>query len=167
MARMLREVIALLNRLIQLDYDSIEAHKSAILRLSDPGDLAQLAAFVVEHRRHVDELAFIVRNLGGEPASHGDLRQVIAKGKVVLGGLSGGLRGGLEGDHAVLEAMRGNEAESASHYEAAASQPGIPVDILAVLERSCADERRHKAWFATRVGRLCAVVETSATRSTK
>src|SRR5271167_3975600 len=126
MARMLREVIALLNRLIQLDYDSIEAHKSAIARLSDPADLAQLGAFVVEHRRHVDELAFIVRNLGGEPASHGDLRQVLAKGKVVLGGLTG--------DHAVLEAMRGNEAESASHYEAAASQPGIPVDILAVLE---------------------------------
>jgi uncharacterized protein (TIGR02284 family) len=163
MARMLREVISLLNRLIQLDYDSIEAHKSAISRLSDPGDLAQLGAFVVEHRRHVDELAFIVRNLGGEPASHGDLRQVLAKGKVVLGGL----RGGLEGDHAVLEAMRGNEAESASHYEAAASQPGIPVDILAVLERSCADERKHKAWFATRLARLCAALETSATRSTK
>jgi uncharacterized protein (TIGR02284 family) len=145
MARMLREVIALLNRLIQLDYDAIEAHKAAISRLADPSDRAQLGAFVVDHRRHVDELAFIVRNLGGEPASHGDLRQVLTKGKVVLGGLTG--------DRAVLEAMRGNEAESATHYEAAASQPGIPVDILAVLERSCADERRHQAWFAARLER--------------
>ncbi len=159
MARMLREVIALLNRLIQLDYDSIEAHKSAISRLTDPADRAQLGAFVVDHRRHVDELAFIVRNLGGEPSSHGDLRQVLARGKVVLGGLTG--------DRAVLEAMRGNEAESASHYEAAASQPGIPVDILAVLERSCADERRHQAWFAARLERVAAAIGAPSTRHGK
>jgi uncharacterized protein (TIGR02284 family) len=154
MARMLREVIALLNRLIQVDYDSIEACKSAIARLAEPSDRAQLGAFVADHRRHVDELAFIVRNLGGEPASHGDLRQVYARGKVVLGGLTG--------DKAVLEAMRSNEAEATAHYEAAASQPGIPVDILAVLERSCADERRHQAWFALRLERS-APLGTSAT----
>ncbi len=159
MARMLREVIAFLNRLIQLDYDSIEAHKSAILRLSDASDRAELGAFVADHRRHVDELAFIVRNLGGEPSSHGDLRQVLAKGKVVLGALTG--------DCAVLEAMRGNEAASAGHYEAAASQPGIPVDILAVLERNCADERRHYAWYKSRVERMSPPVGTSATPPSK
>jgi rubrerythrin len=161
MARMLKEVIALLNRLIQLDYDAIEAHKSAISRLSDPADRAQLGAFVVDHRRHVDELAFIVRNLGGEPASYGDLRHAIGRGKVVLGGLLGSRAPALVGsrspstasDRAVLEAMRGNEAESGPHYESAASQPGIPVDILAVLERTCADERRHQAWFASRLDR--------------
>ncbi len=143
MPRMLKEVIALLNRLIQLDYDSIEAHKAAITRLSDASDRAQLGTFVVDHRRHVDELTFIVRNLGGEPSSHGDLRRVLTRGKVVLGGLTG--------DRAVLEAMRSNEAESAGHYEVAVSQPGIPVDILAVLERSCADERKHQAWLSSRL----------------
>jgi len=152
MARMLRKVVAILNRLIQLDYDAIESHKSAMSKLSDAADRAQLGAFVTEHRRHVDELASIVRNLGGEPASHGDLRQVVARGKVVLGALVG--------DRAVLEAMRGSEVESTAHYEAAVSQPGIPVDILAVLERICADEQRHQAWFAAR---LAPVAGASAT----
>ena len=159
MARMLREVIALLNRLIQLDYDSIEAHKSAIARLADPADRAQLGAFVVDHRRHIDELTFVVRNLGGEPSSHGDLRQVLTRGKVVLGALTS--------DRAILEAMRGNEAQSASEFEAAASQPGIPFDILAVLQRTCADERRHQAWFAARLERTSPPVSKPATPPNK
>jgi uncharacterized protein (TIGR02284 family) len=143
MARMIRDVIALLNRLIQLDYDSIEAYKAAIARLGDADDRKQLSVFLGDHRRHVDELAFVGRNLGGEPASHGDLRQVLTKGKVVLGALTG--------DRAMLEAMRGNEAETSSLYEKAASQPGIPVDVLAVLERNLSDERRHEEWLGARL----------------
>jgi uncharacterized protein (TIGR02284 family) len=142
MARMIREVIALLNRLIQLDYDCIEAYKAAIARLSDSDDRKQLSGFLADHRRHVDELAFVVRNLGGEPAGHGDLRQVLTKGKVVLGGLTG--------DRAVLEAMRSNEAEASAAYQDAASQPGIPVDVMAVLERNLDDERKHADWLAKR-----------------
>jgi uncharacterized protein (TIGR02284 family) len=143
MARMIRDVIALLNRLIQLDYDAIEAYKAAIARLGETEDRKQLSAFLADHRRHVDELAFVVRNLGGEPASHGDLRQVLTKGKVVLGGLTG--------DRAMIEAMRSNEGETSNVYEQAASQPGIPVDVLAVLERNLSDERKHQAWLGARL----------------
>lgn len=145
MARMIRDVVALLNRLIQLDYDCIEAYKAAIARVTDPDDRKQLSALLADHRRHVDDLAFVVRNLGGEPAAHGDLRQVLTKGKVVLGGLTG--------DRAVLEAMRSNEADVAAAYEQAASQPGIPVDVLKVLERNRDDEHDHQRWLA---GRLAA-----------
>jgi uncharacterized protein (TIGR02284 family) len=141
---MLEDVIALLNRLVALEYDAIEAYKAASVRLSASGDQAHLAEFVADHRRHVTELGAVVRNFGGEPVSHGDLRQVVTKGKVLLGGLSG--------ESAVLEAMRSNEAGTTRAYEDAMGMPGVPVDVLALLERHRDDERRHRDWMARRIG---------------
>ena len=143
MARMLKEVVALLNRLIQLDHDAIEACKGAMDRVAQGDDRAQLGWMLSDHRRHADELAFVVRNLGGDPASHGDLRQVLSRGKVALGALAG--------ERAVLEAVRSSEAEAVAAYAAAVSQPGVPVDVSAVLEKQLADERRHHAWLSARL----------------
>ncbi len=143
MARAIKDVVALLNRLIQLDHDAIEACKAAMDRVVRTEDRAQLAAILADHRRHTEELAFVVRNLGGDPASHGDLRQALTKGKVVLGALSG--------ERAVLEAVRGNEAEAVAAYADAVSQRGIPVDVMTVLERQLAVERRHHAALGARL----------------
>jgi uncharacterized protein (TIGR02284 family) len=140
---MIKEVVALLNRLIQLEHDSVEACKAAMDRVAASDDRAQLGWMLSEHRRHADELAFVVRNLGGEPASHGDLRQVLTKGKVVLGAFSG--------ERAVLDAVRSNEADAVAAYADAVSQPGIPVDVTSVIERQLADERRHHAWLCARL----------------
>jgi hypothetical protein len=106
-------------------------------------DRAQLVAILADHRSHAEELGIVVRNLGGHPAGHGDLRQVLTRGKVVLGALSG--------ERAVLEAVRGNEAEAVSAYADAVSQPGIPVDVITVLERQLAVERRHHSTLGTRL----------------
>jgi uncharacterized protein (TIGR02284 family) len=144
MARMLEDVISLLNRLIALEYDAIEAYKAASARVSATGDRAHLAEFIADHRRHVTELGNIVRNFGGEPTSHGDLRQVVTKGKVLLGGLSG--------ESAVLEAMHSNEIATTRAYEDAMAMPGVPVDVLAMLERQRDDERRHRDWIERRIG---------------
>jgi uncharacterized protein (TIGR02284 family) len=143
MARMVNEVISVLNNLVELDYDAIEAYKAAIDRLSGLADRQQLGEFLADHRRHVTELSLIVRNFGAEPPKHGDVKQVLTKGKVVLGGLMG--------EKAVFEAMRSNEDDTNRMYEKATNEPGIPVDVLAVLERNLSDERRHRAWFVDRV----------------
>jgi uncharacterized protein (TIGR02284 family) len=132
-----------LNRLIQLDHDAMEACKAAMDRVAPSEDRTQLGAILADHRRHAEELGIVVRNLGGHPASHGDLRQVLTRGKVALGGLSG--------ERAVLEAVRGNEAEAVSAYEDAVSQPGIPLDVMTVLERQLAVERRHHATLGARL----------------
>ena len=143
MARTIKDVIALLNRLIQLDHDAIEACKVAMDRVARGEDRAQLGSMLADHRRHTEELMFVVRNLGGDPASHGDLRLALTKGKVVLGALSG--------ERAVLEAVRSNEAEAVSAYADAVSQRGIPVDVMSVLERQLAVERRHYAALGARL----------------
>jgi uncharacterized protein (TIGR02284 family) len=140
---MIREVVALLNRLIQLDHDAIEGCKAAMDRVAQTDDRAQLGWMLSEHRRHAEELGVVVRNLGGDPASHGDLRAVLTRGKVVLGALSG--------ERAVLEAVQSCEAEAVAAYAHAASQPGVPVDVANVLERQLADERRHHAWLSARL----------------
>jgi hypothetical protein len=85
----------------------------------------------------------VVRNLGGEPAGHGDLRQFLLRGRVDLSGL-------IE-ERLLIEAMRSNEAETTAIYENAASQPGIPVDVVAVLRQNLIDERRHHAWIVARL----------------
>lgn len=143
MARILREVVALLNRLIQLEFGAIAACKAALAHVADAEDRQRLGALLGGHRRHVDELTDVVRNLGGEPSSQGDLGQVVAHGRAVLASLAG--------ERALLEAMRGNEAHVAAAYESAVSQLGVPVDVLTLLERHLDEERRYCGWIAARL----------------
>jgi uncharacterized protein (TIGR02284 family) len=142
MARTIKDVISLLNRLIVLDHDTIEACKAAMDRFARSDDRTHLGSILADHRRHAEELSSVVRNLGGDPASLGDLRQVLTRGKVV---------GALAGERAVLEAVRSNEAEAVSAYADAVSQRGIPVDVMSVLERQLAVERRHHAAIGARL----------------
>jgi uncharacterized protein (TIGR02284 family) len=136
MARLLQEVVSLLNRLIHLEYDAMEAYRIAIARLGEAHDRTHIEGVLVDHRRHVAELADVVRNLGGEPASQGDVHQALLRSRLAVGALVD--------DQAVLEAMRGNESDLAAAYERAASRPGVPVDVLAVLRRHLVDEQSHQ-----------------------
>jgi uncharacterized protein (TIGR02284 family) len=151
MARMIRDVVVLLNRLIQLHYDSIDACKAAVGHVGDPRARQHLAATLEDHRGHVDELAVVVRNLGGEPASPGDLRLPRPRKRS---------EGSVQGEQALLERLRRKEEGARTAYEDAASLPGVPLDVLAALERNLADERKHLAWVALRLEML---VETLAT----
>jgi hypothetical protein len=143
MARVIREVVALLNRLIQLEYAAIAACKAAFAHVTEGEDRARLGALLGEHRRHVDELTDVVRNLGGEPSNQRDPCQVVARGRAVLGAVAG--------ERAILEAMHGNEAHVTAAYESAVTQPGVPVDVLTLLERHLDEERRHRGWIAARL----------------
>jgi len=93
--------------------------------------------------RHTVELAEYVAKYGYQPATKGDLKRVLTKGKVVLAGLSG--------DSAVLGAMKSNEDDTNAAYERAAARPGLPEAIRAVLSRNLSDERRHRAWIEQRL----------------
>lgn len=135
-------LVDLLNELIELDYDALEAYRIAVGRVEDLRDRARVSAFLDDHERHVQDLAALIRELGGEPAAAGDLRQILTKGKVVIGGLFG--------DRLVLEAMKANEAESTTAYERAAARE-LPVRARALIDRHLADERRHHDWIVERL----------------
>lgn len=133
----------LLNSLIELDYDAIEAYKAAIGRVDILSDRGQLAVFMQDHQRHVADLTTLVEEQGAEPATHGDMKQILTKGKVVLGGLVG--------DKIVLEAMKTNEDDTNTAYELAINHPNLPPEVKRVLEQNLADERRHRAWIEGRL----------------
>lgn len=133
----------LLNDLIELDFDAIEAYKASIGRVANINDRSQLASFLQDHQRHVEELSALVSELGGEPAEGGDIKQVLTKGKVVIGGLLG--------DRMVLEAMKRNEADTNTAYERAVARTDLPAHVRAVLARNLADERRHREWIVQRL----------------
>jgi len=141
MSRLIREAVSLLNHLIQREYDAIAACKTALQRLASDDERARIAALLGRHREHIDALALLVRNLGGEPASQADLLQVTARGRIVLAGLSG--------EDVVLEATRASENELALTYARAASQPGLPVDVLDVLQRHAVEVEQGRDALAT------------------
>jgi len=52
-----RGLLDMLNNLIHLDFDAIEAYQSAIDRLNRADDKTHLIAFKGDHERHAQELA--------------------------------------------------------------------------------------------------------------
>jgi uncharacterized protein (TIGR02284 family) len=135
--------VNLLNNLIELDFDAIEAYEAAITRLSNPHDQDSLRGFMSDHQRHTQDLADVVRELGEKPKTGTDFKHVLTKGKVVLAGLMG--------DTAILWAMRSNEDDTNKAYEKATEEPGLPARIRDILERNLNDERRHRAWLVQRL----------------
>jgi uncharacterized protein (TIGR02284 family) len=138
-----KDITKLLNDLIALDFDAIEAYEAAIARLDTAGDREQLARFMEDHRRHVRDLSELVRSFGEAPQEGADLKRILTKGKVVLAGLSG--------DEAVLWAMKSNEDDTNQAYERATASPGLPDRVLSVLRANLADERRHRSWIEQRL----------------
>lgn len=127
-----------LNDLIRVDMDAIRAYEDAIVACEIPEIKGQLVAFQQDHRRHVVDLAAMVRNLGGEPVQRHDSEGFFIEGFTAVAS---------SGDRAALLAMRGNEELTASRYGAAVRmQVGSP-EALAVIERNYQDEARHLAWI--------------------
>jgi uncharacterized protein (TIGR02284 family) len=129
----------LLEDLVALDYDAVDAYQAAIDRLENVGFKQKLTEFKGDHLRHIDELGDILTSMGRTPPKQGDMKRLLAKGKVVIGGLMG--------DKAILEAMRTNEADTNTAYERAVKFNGLPPTSRDVLQRGLEDERRHCEWI--------------------
>lgn len=140
------KTIKLLNELIELDYDAIEAYQAAVERLESPANKTALAVFCEDHERHTQKLGVQVSALGGTPATGPDMKKYLTKGKVVIADMVGG-------DHAILVAMRLNEEVTNKAYEAALKLDDLDVETRGLLEANLADERRHRAWINAQIER--------------
>jgi uncharacterized protein (TIGR02284 family) len=146
-----KDTANLLNNLLELDYDAIEAYEAAIARLDNAQDKQMMTAFMIDHQRHVAELTAMIETIGGTPVSKGDIKRVLTKGKVVLGGLIG--------DSAILLAMKTNEEDTNTAYRRASEQK-LPSPIGDLIEKNYADEVRHRAWIMARLGSPQSVPQT-------
>jgi hypothetical protein len=120
MAELLRHVVAVLNRLIHLEHDAIDACRFAVGGTTDRSARARFVEWTEGHRRHLEELSSLVRSLGGEPAPRVMRVSWPSFSQDIV--------------HAIHRRI-------ATAYADAASLPGIPVDVLAMLERTLAEER--------------------------
>ncbi len=142
---MAKAVHELLNKLILSDYDAIEAYQAAIDRLTGLNDKRQLERFKDDHRRHIAELGELVRHMGSAPPGAPDLKRIVVKGKVLLGGLIG--------DEAILRAMKSNEDGTNDAYgDASAKSDAFPQEVRLAITRGLDDERRHREWIERRIG---------------
>lgn len=137
-------LVELLQDLIQIDYDAIEAYEAAIDRVDSFNLKPALREFLADHQRHIRELSAMVSAEGFDPPTKGDYKRVLTKGKVVLADLAG--------DRAILTAMRSNEDQTVKAYEKACDHQGLEPVVLTTLQANLADERRHRAWFEQQLG---------------
>ncbi|MBK8907120.1 MAG: ferritin-like domain-containing protein [Rhodospirillales bacterium] len=133
------DVAALFNDLIKLDHDAIQAYEAAINKLDNAAWKRELTAFRSDHVRHTEELAAVVRDLGQEPPSGPDMKQMLTVGKVALAEVFG--------DKAILRAMKTNEDDTNTAYERAAGRSDLPASAVPVVRAALADERRHRDWI--------------------
>jgi len=134
-----RHLEHLLEDLIRLDFDAAAAYQAAIDRLKTPSFKAAMRTFKADHVRHIRELGECLRELGEQPPREGDLKVILTKGKVVLGGLLG--------DKAILRAMRTNEDDTVTAYDRAVKHRALTAPVLQALERGQIDEHRHRQWI--------------------
>jgi hypothetical protein len=134
-----QEIAAELAALVQLDVDAVLAYDRAIAAIGEGAVARELAAFKLDHQRHVLELSRALLDMGvSPPEATPDL-----KGSI-LGGVTA-LRARL-GTEQALQAMRTNEQLTTSSYARALAKP-FPDDVLEIVRRGDADERRHLSWI--------------------
>ncbi len=132
-------LVDLLQDLIKLDYDAIEAYEAAIERLDDIESQQRLREFMADHQRHTENLATYLRAMGEEVPEGPGGKALLAAGKVVVADLFG--------DKAVLKAMKTNEDDTNTAYERAVNHADATPEIRATLQENLQDERRHRAWI--------------------
>jgi uncharacterized protein (TIGR02284 family) len=141
-----KAAISVLNDLIQLDYDAIQAYKQAIEKIEDAAARSDLMSFQADHERHIIDLSQAVRVLGGEPEKAGrDLKGVLLEGLTALRSVTGNL--------GALRAMRMNEKLTNRAYEKAL-EAKLPINARDVVLTNREDERRHLAAIEMHIERL-------------
>jgi rubrerythrin len=129
----------LINSLLELEYDAIAAYEVAIERLEAQNSKKALEGFLADHRRHVKDLTVLAHHYTQKVAGKADAKQILTTGKVKLGALIG--------DRAILMAMITNEQDTNTAYERAINHEGFEADMITLLKKNLADERRHREWL--------------------
>lgn len=129
----------LVEALLKLEMNALEAYDATIERLENPSFSQQVSEFRQDHYNHVNALSEICRSLGGEVPGPGG-KSMLTKGKVVIADIIGN-------DSAILTAMKTNEYETVMAYENALKKDFLSPELRSICEKGLNDERRHRDWM--------------------
>ena len=130
-------LIADLNDLLQLDHDAVEAYTLAIDVVRSVRYREALVQHRADHKRHIEELAGLVRERGGLPI---ELPHATAPLKLVVQAL-----GAAPSDDTLLLAFKAVEGQARDKYQRFARK-NYPSDVAEVVKKGAEDESRHYQW---------------------
>ena len=130
-------LIAELNDLLQLDHDAVEAYTIAIDLVRSTRFRESLVEYRADHKRHIEEIAALVRARGGLPT---ELPHATAPLKLAVQAL-----GAAPGDVTLLLAFKAVEGQARDKYRRFATKPW-PQEVGDVVKAAAADEERHYQW---------------------
>ncbi|HEY0025697.1 MAG TPA: ferritin-like domain-containing protein [Longimicrobium sp.] len=132
------EQIALLNDLLALDHDAVQAYSIAIGRISSAEYRETLAGFRGDHQRHITQLTGLIQDRGGVAVQLPHLPTGHFKLAVQALGAAGD-------DRALLMAFKANERQVRDKYRRHADDPHEPA-VATILRAAARDEEAHYAW---------------------
>lgn len=133
------ETIEALQKLIQVDIDTIHAYNQAIDAITDRVILARILKFRNHHETHVRQLANEIRKLGDEPpAFKKDFKGYVVEAFTALGTITG--------MNGALKALRLTEEITNRYYGEAVSLK-LPPPVKKIIRQHFTDEKIHLAYI--------------------
>lgn len=129
----------LIEALLKLEYNALEAYDETIERLEDKMSSQKIAEFRQDHYQHVETLKALGMPLGVDVDGPGG-KSLLTAGKIKIADMVGN-------DSAILTAMKTNEYETVMAYENALKKDFLTPELRALCEKGLADERRHRDWM--------------------
>ncbi len=125
-----------IKELLELEYDALEAYKSAINRLKSENYKLTFEEYQKDHEYHITEISnYLSKYLQDIPKTP-SAKQWLTKGKVVLANLMG--------DTEIIKAMISNESDTNKAYENVLQRQDKWLEIEPFLKAAYSDEKRHK-----------------------
>ena len=135
------KLVDALKELIELDHAAVEAYETAIARLDSQEFKNKLTEFKQDHERHIEETTNLLTDKDEEaPESFDRTKEMMVKGKVVLGDLVGD-------DYTILKAMRDNEGDTNTAYERMTAREDMWPEANSIMLEGLEDEKKHKDWL--------------------
>ena len=133
-------------KLVELDYDAIEAYDVVIDNIENPVYKKNFKKFKADHKRHITELgAFLSRCNEVCPSGPDNTKSLLAIGRVELASLFG--------DRNIMNALLANEEDANDAYERmnARISDSSDAQIAQIIAQGLEDARKHKDWLKTNI----------------
>lgn len=150
----------MLNDLLQLDVDAVQAYALVIRQLESAARKQAVRRFQADHKRHITSLKALIRAHGGVPIPISHIPTGAFK-------LAMQATASLGGDRAVLLVFKTNERPVRDRYRRAANRKGLPPKVTRALKRAATDEARHYRWAEKSLQQLGAGRKTAIGKATK
>jgi rubrerythrin len=134
---MTTEITKVLNDLLQLDIDAVNAYDLALKHIDDRNVYKTIRGFRQDHLQHMSDLTKFIKKYDGIPIEYSpDLKGYLIEGITILRSVTD--------TKGALNAMESNEKITTKNYNGALQENlEFPNDIKDLLLKNFMDENRH------------------------